>query len=176
MDSTNNGTSGPTIPEELTGCIGFDTLNIPSADDIIEKRIYRKIKVLASIITTCCTEFRQFIVSTGRSNYKSSGERGVVTLALHENDFDDTFRRIRECHDIFSDPEHKGMDDPVKIKLMQHAFPKQEYYALDIKHLKTTNNAWVYRTYDPNKVSILLIGMTASGSDYLYSHLCVVKV
>lgn len=43
-------------PQILTtqGCIGFDTLNIPSTTKIVEKRISRKLKIMVSIITVCC--------------------------------------------------------------------------------------------------------------------------
>jgi hypothetical protein len=176
MNSTNTETSGPTGPDDTIGCIGFDTLNIPSAAEIVEKRISRKLKIMVSITTACCSEFIQFIVGIGRANYKSSGERGAVTFTIHEDDFDDTFRKIHKCYDIFSDPEHKDMDDLVKINLMEHTFPAPLYYSLDNKHLKTAESILMYSTYNPNNSAIIFIGMSASGSDHMYSHIGTVSV
>jgi hypothetical protein len=169
MDSFNIDTSGSTGPEDTIECIGFDALTI-------EKRIFGKLKIMVSITTSCCLEFRQFIVKTGKLNYRSSGKHGAVTFTMHEDDFDDTLQKIHECHDIFSDQEHKEMEDCVKINLMKHAFPAPGYYTLDNKHLKTADITRVYNTYNPNNSSIVFIGMAASGSNYLYSHIGKVSV
>lgn len=168
--------SGHTNPEEIIGCIGFDTLNIPPVETVIEKRIFLKIKTLMSIITCQCVEFRRFIVALGRSSHKSSKERGAVTFTLHEDGFDETLRKIQKCYEIFNDPGYKDIEDSVKFNLMNNALPFNAYYHLDEKHLKTENNVNLYKTYNPNKSSIIFIGMTASDSDYLYSYINIITV
>jgi hypothetical protein len=176
MNFHNEDTVEPIGFYNTIGCIGFDTLNIPSDSDIIERRIARKLKIMVSIITRRCLEFRQFIVGIGKLSYESSGERGAVTIVIHEDDFDDTFRKIHTCYDIFKDPEHKDMDDMVKINLMGHAFPVIEYYALDSKHLKTEENVRAYHAYNVHKSSIILIRMASSSSDRIHNYISTVNI
>jgi hypothetical protein len=176
MNFTNTDTAEPTGFDDTTGCIGFNTLNILSDEDIIEKRIIGKLKIMVSNITMRCPEFRLFLVGIGRLNHESSGERGAVTISIHENDFDDMLRKIHICCDIFKDPEHKEMNDQVKINLMEHVFPVIEYYSLDIKHLKTEDNVRTYNTYNLHRSSIILIRMATLGSDHTYNYTGMVRV
>lgn len=176
MNSTSSTQAGSEETDDTTGCIGFDVLGVYMEENVCEERIRRKVKIIVSTTVKGHSEFRRFLVSAGKCFYLNSKQRGAVVISIQETEFDGFYKRIKKCHDIFSDPKNVSMDTREKIQLMEYAFPPLDYYELDEKHLVTKKNIEKYNTYDTSSSCIVFICIHSHDSQYIHNYIGVVCV